>query len=181
MIELLRYSDGRLTISPEVGLHEPLQALIEGDASVGKGKAMNELLYIYLTKDPRSSISGYPSNTRSKKAGEMVFGKDYKVTKKVQKAAEYYVDKLRESNPGYHFWAAAQASMNRLTRILEQSDWDSGDDNTFTVKEFADYIKSAALLQDSLQDLERKVLEQLYASPKLKAGQTLNHFEDYEP
>lgn len=179
MIELLRYEDGKLSISPEITLHEPLQAIVDGDNSVKKEKSMMELLFVFLVKDPRSSLSGYPYNVRQQKANQII-GKDVKLTRKVQKAIDYYGDLLRDSNPSYRFWAAAQASMNRLTDILENSDWKS-EESTFTVKEFADYIKNAALLQESLQELERKVLEQLYSAPKAKAGQTLTYFEDHEP
>lgn len=175
MIQLLKYEDGVLEVSPEVTLHKPFSDIIEHDGSASKVGAKRDLMFIFLVKDPRSTLSVYPYGVRLSKAMEMVYGKEIKITKRVSVAIEYYEHLMLSSSATYMFWEAAKKALKNLTEVMRSANWDQ--DAVFSIKEFASYIKEAEGMAANLQSLERKVHEEITAPPKLKAKQTINHFE----
>lgn len=175
MIDIVSFNGEELVLSPELPLHKPFKELLERDDSVGKNRAKRDLTFIFLTKDPRSSIAVYPPTTRAAKACTMVYGKDVRIDRKIQAASDYYEQLIKESSASYVIWEAAKSAMNRLTDIMRTTTWDA--DSVFTVKEFATYIKEAEGMASNLAALERKVKEEIIAAPKLKAQQTVNYFE----
>lgn len=175
MISLLKYEDGVIEVSPEVTLHKQFADILDSDSSVSKVAAKRDFMFIFLVKDPRSTLSVYPYSTRVSKAMDMVYGKEIKIGKRLSQAIEYYEQLMLSSSPTYVFWEAAKKALMNLTSIMRSADW--GEDATFSIKEFASYIKEAEGMSANLQSLERKVHEEITAPPKLKAKQTINHFE----
>lgn len=179
MIDLLKYVDGKLEVSPEITLHKPLKELEERDSSVKKARFLNDLLYIYLTKDPRSSLSGKQQQAREDSAATMLYQKAYKPDRTLRKAMGYYEQLLMEASPSYQYYAATLSAMNVLTETMRNVVW-GGDSATFTVKEYKDFVKESESIVSGLSSLERKVKEELYSASKLKANQTVNFFENYD-
>lgn len=175
MLDLIHFDGNELSFSPEVSLHKPFNDLLERDTSVGKGRAKKEFLFLFLTKDPKSSIAVYPHNARKAKAMSMVYGKEVHIDRKLQAAMDYYEELLKSTSPAYIIWEAAKAAMDRLTSIMRSADW--SEDSAFTIKEFATYIKEAEGMASNLAALERKVKDDMTSVPKLKAQQTINPFE----
>ena len=175
MIEVISFNGEELVLSPEIPLHKPFKELLERDDTVGKTRAKRDLTFVYLTKDPRSSLSMYPPTTRSAKACMSVYGKEVRIDRKILAASDYYEQLIKESSPSFVIWEAAKSAMHRLTDIMRTTTWDS--DSAFTIKEFATYIKEAESMASNLAALERKVKEEVVAAPKLKAQQTVNYFE----
>lgn len=175
MIDIITFNGDDLVLSPELPLHKPFKELLERDDTVGKHRAKRDCTFIFLTKDPRSSLSVYPPATRATKACIMVYGKEIRIDRKIGAASDYYEQLIKESSAAYVIWEAAKSAMNRLTDIMRTTTWDA--DSAFTVKEFATYIKEAEGMASNLAALERKVKEEIIAAPKLKAQQTVNYFE----
>jgi hypothetical protein len=175
MIDIVLYGDGDVELSPEAHLHKPFKDILDRDDTVTKTRARREFMYIFLTKDPRSSLSVYPPSTRISKAAVMVYGKEFKPDRKIQAASDYYEQMLKETSPTYIMWEAAKSAMDKLSSIMRSTDW--GDDSPFTIKEFSAYIKEIDAMASNLRSLEAKVKEEATAAPKLKAQQTVNYFE----
>jgi hypothetical protein len=175
MIYVIQYNEGDVIVSPEAIYHKPFKELIDRDDTQGKARAKRDFAFLFLTKDPRSTLSVYPPNTRTQKALEMIYGKDIRIDRKLAAAQDYYEELIKQSSPTYVFWEAAKKALDNLTNIMRSTTW--GEDSVFSIKEFASYIKEAEGMAATLANLERKVNEEIIAAPKLKGQNTVNYFE----
>lgn len=136
-----------------------------------------QLAYVYFMCDHRSPYAVYDVEARHDEVALGVYGKDYKVSTKVQTACSTY-RKLKETS-AVKLLNAARSSVIKLQKYFETVDLTLMDDNgrpIFHAKDLVANLSKMGDVVDGLSKLEEQVAKQEQINTNTRGGVVVNKY-----
>ena len=136
-----------------------------------------ELAYVYFMCDHRSPYAVYDLEARHDEVTLGVYGKDHKVSTKVQAACSTY-RKLKETS-AVKLLNAARSSVIKLQKYFETVDLTLMDDNgrpIFHAKDLVANLSKMGDVVDGLSKLEEQVAKQEQINTNTRGGVVVNKY-----
>ena len=174
-MELVRFENYGITISPEALLIRPLAVLWKRDKSVGKAKALQEIGYIYFTYDPASNYRmGIPDEDDRKEEilRDLGLPRTWKPDNDVQKAVDYYINMPHMNTEEIN---TLDSFMSLLIKIRDQCkniDYTASDDPIKAMKDSIGLIKQVPEVVESLSKTKKLILASIEEEGR-KRGKTM--------
>ena len=181
-MKLLKIENNNLcSITPEALGLKVFRDLWERDKTAKKERARLDLSFVYFYSDWQSTFKTLPKEERIQKLEKEVYDEKYKADEKILLACELYEQIQNESSFSLKFLNSIKESAKKIAFYLEKADLDERDKqgrfvyNTSTLqKTIADFPETIK----RIQEMEKKVQEELTQDPNIRGDAKKSAFED---
>ena len=176
-MKLLEYTDFQLKVTEEALLIRPIRRLWNQDRSSQKEKFFQQLSYLWFMVDPRSSYSYILDYGERHKAIVEQEGlpEDFKPSEMLVEAMRIY-EKLTVT-PSQKLLTSALKAADTVSKFLEDPEILTAVDNNgkpkYQVSAITTALKNVEGIVTSLQNLQRKVDQEVTESGKARGAQEL--------
>ena len=180
MMKLFKKNGYEIEVSDEAMLLKPFRKLVDKDTSDGKIKSKLELDYIFMFCDPRSDFQYITDeNVRSENIKQALgFSKNWKPSKDLQKAMEFYNSFVPVSAL---LLEDSRIAVNKLRILLKNIDLDARDEKNkpiYNLNTIPSTIKQIPDLVESLDRAERTINKEMITNNNVRGSQEKSIYED---
>jgi len=183
MAYLFEIKNSIVNPNAETLLVSPFKEIWNRDRSSKKERAREEFAYIeFMTSHLKSNpYKGYPEKTRGEKIIiDIMKKKDWKPDIKVKEGMDKIVEFQKNASPTLRYYEAVLKGNNTLEKFFNTVDLSTVNEKTgnplYKPKDITSAINDASRNTTELNDLKKKVEEELFDAVKTKAGKTISHF-----
>lgn len=181
-MKLVTIENYQLKVADEALLIKPIRKLFNQDRSASKEQFYKQMSYMYFMVDPRSTYSYILNEEERAKAiiEQEGLDKDFKPSALLQEAMDIY--KKHTITPSQELLNAALIAARTVSNflmkpdILEQED-DKGKPK-YQISSITAALKNVEGIVATLQNLQKKVEEELIEQGKTRGSQELTIFDD---
>lgn len=172
--------------TPQILLIPPFKEIWERDSSRNKERALMDFTFIEFMCSPRKSnpFSGYTEDERGFKIVEHVFKgtPGYFPDELVKEGMLKYMEWLTEASPTYKHLRANKIAAEKTQAFFSQFSYEDKNPKTglpvWKPKDITSAIKDAEDNIKTLDNLQKKVEQELFDSVKTRGMREINHFEE---
>lgn len=178
MVNLFKYQNNDVTITPEALGISPFKEIWKRDRNRNKRKALAELMYIYHLCDFRSHYKSFNDTDRERKAKEDVLG-EYKVDGLVKEGINKY--KELSTTRSMMLLDDANVGVDKLREYFKDVDFLQQDENGRAVHDPIKFKNVMTALPDiikGIKKLKEEVEKELDEESGIRGGVTKGLFED---
>lgn len=183
MVEIFQIENSIVRPTTHILLISPFKEIWERDTSKHKETAIREFSYIEFMVSPKKSnpYHGYEESIKEQKIIEGIWKEEiWTPDDEVKKAVEQYKLWLREASPSWKYFLTIKKSVEKVRVFLDTVNLNERDDKgkpIFKVGEIIAAQTKADEVLKNLNNLEQRVLQELFESMKTKGGKEINVFE----
>jgi hypothetical protein len=184
MAHLFEIQDKIVYPTPEILLLEPFKTIWSRDKSQNKESALEEFAYIEFMSSAKKSnpFKGYSDEERGRKIIEQIMiEKNWKPDHLVLEGINYWLKYQEEASENYTLYKAAKKAVDNLKKFLKTVDVNERKENgtpVYKPKEITGAVVDIPKVTASLNDLKKKVEEDLFEQTKSRSGKTTSVFAD---
>ncbi len=186
MSYLFEVIDKTVRPSTEVLLLEPFSTIWERDESEKKSQAIKEFSYIeFMTSAKKSNpFRGYKEQEKEGKIKQSLSLDDWEPDEYIKEAMEKILSFQKEASPTYNYWFSAKIAAEKMQSFFRNFDISAVNLKTFNPlykpKDITNALKDTEDVLSRLNNLERKVEEELYEETKIKSNKEISFFANPE-
>ena len=180
-MKLINFIDYQVKVNPEALLVKPIRMLYNKDRTKTKEKFFEQMSYMYFMVDPRSTYS-YIINTKER-AKTIIkqegLPSNFKPDHLLSEAMEWY--KKHTLTTSQKLLESARKSVDKVRQFLEDIDLTEEDDKgkpKYQVSTIVSALKNVTDLIPALQELERKVEQEIDEKSRVRGSNDKKMFED---
>lgn len=160
--------------APETLLIDVYRQIWLRDATADKTQALDDFAYIYFMADYKSIYISSDITSRSKQVAKEILGKEeYKPDKLIKDGINKYMQ--IQATPTMRLLTESQRTLENITNYLSKERLKIDSDNIDTIIKT---IEKCSKLVSSLNELDKKVKEELNDGVKVYGSQEVSFFED---
>lgn len=180
-MKLLSLQNNKVTISPEALELSPFRKLWERDKTKDKGKALEDISYVYWFADFSSIYSSLSEEDRKEALLVDVYDSKRKPDALVEEAVAFYKNKQDEMSPSLSFLEAAMFAANKIKGFFYSVDFSAVDVNgkpIYDITKVNTTLKQIGSTIDGLDQLRERVKRELQSDSRIRGGVEKSLFED---
>lgn len=181
-MKLIKIENFQLSIADEALLIKPIRKLWNQDRSASKEQFYKQISYLYFMVDPRSTYSYILNMDERAKAiiEQEGLGKDFTPSPLLKEAMEVY--KKHTVTPSQELLNAALKAAHTVSEFLMREDiLDQEDDKgkpKYQISSITSALKNVEGIVNSLQNLQKKVENELTEQSKARGSQELTILDE---
>lgn len=168
----------------EILLISPFKEIWENDKSKNKDEALKDFAYIEFMCSPKRSnpYFGYDENVKEEKIKQEIY-KDvkYKISPLVIKAVDKYKEFLEDASLTMSYFMSAKCAAEKIKKFFNTFDINErtkNDTPVYKPKEITSAIIDTELTLQKLDNMQKKVEQELFETTKTRNNKEINHFEE---
>lgn len=183
-MKLISIESFQLKVADEALLIKPIRKLFNQDRSASKEQFYKQMSYLYFMVDPRSTYSYILNEDERAKTIIQQEGleKDFKPSPLLQEAMEIY--RKHTITPSQELLNAALIAARTVSTFLKNPDILSEEDDKgrpkYQISAITTALKNVEGIVSSLQNLQKKVENELTEQSKARGSQELTIFDDVD-
>lgn len=184
MAYLFEIQDKIVYPTPEALLIEPFKSIWERDKTKSKQTALEEFTYIEFMSSAKKSnpFKGYSDEERPKKIMQQVMSEqNWKPDHLVLEGIAHWQLFQEEASENYSLYKAAKKAVDNLKKFLNSVNVMERNDKgapVYKPRDITSAIADVPKLVAGLDELKKKVEEDLFEQTKSRAGKTTSIFAD---
>jgi len=180
-MKLLSLQNNKVTISPEALELSPFRKIWDRDKTKDKGKALEDLSYVYWFADFSSVYANLSEEDRKKELLVDVYDGKREPDSLVEEAVAFYKNKQDDMSPSLSFLEAAMFAANKIKGFFYSVDFSAVDANGKPIHDIVKVnatIKQIGATIDGLDQLKERVKRELQSESRIRGGVEKSLFED---
>jgi hypothetical protein len=183
-MKLIKIENYSLQITDEALLIKPIRKLYNQDRSASKEQFYKQMSYLYFMVDPRSTYSYILNEEERSKAiiEQEGLESDFKPSPLLQEAMEVY--KKHTVTPSQELLNAALVAASTVSTFLKNPNILNEEDDKgrpkYQISAITTALKNVEGIVSSLQNLQKKVENELSEQSKARGSQELTIFDDVD-
>lgn len=176
-MKLIKLENFSLQVADEALLIKPIRKLFNQDRSASKEQFYRQMSYLYFMTDPRSTYSYILNEDERARAiiEQEGLDKDFKPSPLLLEAMEVY--KKHTITPSQELLNAALIAAHNVSKFLKNPDILTEEDDKgkpkYQISSITSALKNVEGIVSSLQNLQKKVEEELIEKGKTRGSQEL--------
>ena len=181
-MKLINIEGYQLKVADEAMLIKPIRKLFNQDRSSSKEQFYKQMSYLYFMVDPRSTYSYLLNEEERAKAiiEQEGLDKDFKPSALLQEAMEIY--KKHTITPSQELLNSALIAAHNVSEFLKKPDILTEEDDKgkpkYQISSITSALKNVEGIVTSLQNLQKKVEDELTEQSKARGSQELTIFDE---
>lgn len=175
-MKLIRYEDYQIKLSDEALLIRPIRKLFNQDRSKYKESFYQQMSYLYFMTDPRSTYAYLLDEEERRQAiiEQEGLSANFRPSELLKEAMSIY--KQHTVTPSQKLLESALISADKVSKFLRDVDLTEEDDKgrpKYQVSQITTALKNVEGIVTSLQNLQRKVDQEVSEQGKARGAQEL--------
>jgi hypothetical protein len=171
--------------NPETLLISPFKDIWDRDNSEGKKVALKELTYIeFMTSQKKSNpYKEYPHEKRQKVLlRDIIQDDNWMADELIHKAISKIDEFQKDSSATYSYYMSAKIAADRMKQFFESFNIKERNDKTgnpiYKPRDITAALNDTEKVLNNLNNLKKKVEEELYEESKMRADKQISPFAD---